>query len=292
MANVFIYRRRGSESADDLSDILGARRVRVFDPTTHSFRRREGRLAIPARRGDVVISWGETLPSIEGVKVLNGGTLRSKFEDATRLKGAGVATIEVSRTQPPPTLQADPIPNLWASIRSSVNINRPDEPTVRNILGHLTRITDALQHPPTPTIWLPRRNNHMGGHDLVTPTTHPDFWSKKEALTQEFRLHMFLGKSIRAGVKRPANGIPHHEWIRSYDSGWRVVYTDFQSNKRQRELAAAACTALGLDFAAVDIGEKADGSLIVLELNRCPGLSDGSVDRYATAINGVVNEVS
>jgi hypothetical protein len=34
----------------------------------------------------------------------------------------------------------------------------------------------------------------------------------------------------------------------------------------------------------VDIGVRADGSLLVLEVNRAPGLEGGTITRYADAI--------
>jgi glutathione synthase/RimK-type ligase-like ATP-grasp enzyme len=79
-----------------------------------------------------------------------------------------------------------------------------------------------------------------------------------------------------------------HEWIRSFDSGWRIQYDEYKSNKATRALAAQACDALGLQFGAVDIGRRADGSYLVLEVNRAPGIEGGTVERYATAIAGWV----
>src|SRR5678815_4512135 len=52
--------------------------------------------------------------------------------------------------------------------------------------------------------WLPRKNDHVGGDDLLTKRGFiPDFYSRKENITEEYRLHSFNGKSIRAGKKIP-----------------------------------------------------------------------------------------
>jgi glutathione synthase/RimK-type ligase-like ATP-grasp enzyme len=51
-----------------------------------------------------------------------------------------------------------------------------------------------------------------------------------------------------------------------------------------RNLAKKAVESLGLTFGAVDIGRKADNSLIVLEVNRAPGLEGNTINAYANAI--------
>lgn len=145
--------------------------------------------------------------------------------------------------------------------------------------------------------YLARTSNHMGGTDLLFGTNHPDFYTNKETLTTEVRIHMFAGKSIRAGIKVPRDGFVegeekrwkkdtglYHPWIRSYDGGWRIKYDGFKSNKEMRDLASKAVKALGLTFGAVDIGVKTDGKLIVLEVNSAPGLEGGTIESYVTAI--------
>lgn len=52
-----------------------------------------------------------------------------------------------------------------------------------------------------------------------------------------------------------------------------------------REISHAAVKALGLDFGAVDIGKKEDGSYIVLEVNRMAGIeNENTMLAYARAI--------
>ena len=233
---VYIFRRAPSDSANLLAEAIGGRRLRSFDG--EKFWRRHPKQPVRVREGDTVVCWGETLPEIDGVKLLNNVTLRNKLTDATILQRAEVPTIETSRAR-----------------------------------------TDG---------WLPRLSNHIGGHDLIQPPANADYWVRKEHLVEEFRIHCFRGKSIRAGVKVPREGVDPHEWIRSLDSGWRICYDGFKSKKAMRQLAASACEALGLDFGAVDIGRKKDKSYIVLEVNRAPGLEGGSVEAYARALTGGV----
>ena len=126
----------------------------------------------------------------------------------------------------------------------------------------------------------------------TTPLLNPDYWSKKEPIVREFRVHSFLGRSIRAGVKDLRDGFTSataHPWVRSWEAGWRIRYDGVSSRQRHRDLAHAAVRALGLDFGAVDIAEKADGSLMVLEVNRAPGLEGGTVDAYASAVERWLN---
>lgn len=137
---------------------------------------------------------------------------------------------------------------------------------------------------------IPRLHNHVGGDDLLKSPPKADFWVKKETLLREFRIHSFCGKSIRAGIKVPRAGMTPHPWVRSFDAGWRIDYENFKSTAPMRGLAHKAVKVLGLDFGAVDIGEKADGSLMILEVNRAPGIEGGSVEAYVRGINRWIEE--
>jgi hypothetical protein len=129
--------------------------------------------------------------------------------------------------------------------------------------------------------WLPRRNRHVGGNDLLRA---PDFYARRERLVHEFRVHTFQGRSLRAGEKIHRVGIDFqpHPWIRAHQTGWRVSYRGVA--KPIRRLARSAVAALGLDFGAVDIGQREDESLLVLEVNRAPGIEAGTLAAYTHAI--------
>lgn len=134
--------------------------------------------------------------------------------------------------------------------------------------------------------YLPRRSDHHGGLDLLHPG-RADYWVEKEELVKEYRLHVFkVGDeyvSIRAGRKEPRVETPH-PWIRSYEGGWHIVYDGRGVKDSHRDIAKRAVEALGLSFAAVDIGQTAEGALIVLECNRAPGLEGRTVEIYAQYI--------
>ena len=78
----------------------------------------------------------------------------------------------------------------------------------------------------------------------------------------------------------------HHPWIRSHSSGWRLDYGEGARTVRQkhRDAAKAAVLALGLDFAAVDVAETRDKRVLVLEVNRAPGLEGVTVAKYVEKI--------
>ena len=269
-----MYRRAASNSARELAESLAVNARKLSDLGRAHFGQ-------GVRAGDTVICWGESLQPINGVRILNGGVARNKLEDANVLRAAGVPTIEVSATQPAP-----PAPQEFNLDRYR-GLNALDRTLAdrmhRELAAFLARPATQLQ------TWLARRFNHVGGSDLLHPPQAADYYSKKEALIEEFRIHCFKGLSIRAGKKVPRDGAQPHEWIRSLDGGWRINYDGFHSKESMRVLAARAIEALGLDFGAVDIGRKADKSLIVLEVNRAPGLSDNSAGVYANAIQNWVN---
>jgi hypothetical protein len=153
----------------------------------------------------------------------------------------------------------------------------------------------ALKEGDVPTIsvsrtavddWLGRSLFHHEGMDLLRPLKNPHYWVKKEGIVEEYRIHSFMGRSLRAGVKIPRDGVPHHDWIRSGRGGWRIAYRPHSVKQKHRDLAHKAVRTLGLDFGAVDIGRTKTGKLIVLEVNRAPGIEAGTVEAYASAIRG------
>lgn len=254
---VYIYRSKPSAGAVELARLIGGRKVRH-----------------PPRvgPGDVVISWGERL---EGA--VNGSPLKSKYTDALTLRAAGVPTIEVALTGPIPHEERLFWPTTTGLVRSQV-------------LELQRQIAEWLAVP-APGEWLGRLNSHVGGNDLLNPPGVADYYVKKETLVREYRVHSFAGVSIRGGQKIPRTGIEApHEWIRSWDGGWRISYDGRALRERHREVAHSAITALGLTFGAVDIGERADRTLLVLEVNRAPGLEGGTIAAYAQAIQRLIGE--
>lgn len=272
---IYIYRRSSSQSARALAQAVNGRRLRRL-PTIPRY-----------QDGDAIVCWGENLASpIPGGRpdVLNGAPIRSKYTDAVTLRAAGVPTIEVSETLPP----APPVPiDVLAELRR-LGLELASCPNRAAAEANVATAQEYLSRPvvvPVASEWLPRLNSHQGGNDLLHPPAEPDYWVKRVNIRREFRVHSFLGQSIRAGVKQPREvDFQVHEWVRSWAAGWRISYDGSTTKQRHRDLAASAVRALGLQFGAVDIGERADGSALVLEVNRAPGLEGGTIAAYAQAI--------
>lgn len=292
---IFIYRKQSSTGARALSRVLNGRRVfgaDQFRPTSN----------------DTVVAWGSTYAPRNGESVLNGVAVTSKFTDAQTLATAGIPTVQVSRTRPaerPAVAGIDPAIELFeeaketaeefSSIRSYQR-GAPLQASVAEVQDIIARLTAALAVP-VPAAqaaerWLARANDHVGGNDLLAVPARPDFYSRFEDITEEYRVHSFDGRSIRAGRKIPRTDFTGtvNPWVRSFNGGWSISYDNFESSPAMRELARSACEALHLDFGAVDIGRKADGSLIVLEVNRAPGLEGNTVNHYAEAITRWISE--
>lgn len=273
---IYLYRRQVSEGARELADALNDANIPAR--FTQGGLLREPRVLERLAAGrDRLVAWGDYLAGQVG---LNNVPLISKYQDAIKLREANVPTIEVALQRPPQ------VPAGRGDWTLDTPHTRFSEQEVRGLINRM----QAWLAAPLPPLaeWLGRRNNHIGGADLLVPPQRPDYWTKRETIAQEFRLHVFRGKSIRAGQKmrrdlRP-DGRPSHEWIRSFDAGWIIAYENFKSTRQQREIAANAVAALGLDFGAVDLAQRADGSLFVLEVNRAPGIEGGTVNAYVGAI--------
>jgi hypothetical protein len=126
--------------------------------------------------------------------------------------------------------------------------------------------------------YIGRSANHQGGHDLITNTGR-DYYTKKVEFTREVRVHIYKGRSIHSGLK--VAGPNAHPWIRSYDTGWRIVYSHAKDiAQSRRELAKSAIKALGLDFGAVDIGIIKGDKALVLEVNTAPGIEGETLRAY------------
>jgi len=95
--------------------------------------------------------------------------------------------------------------------------------------------------------------------------------------TNELRVHIFRGKSIRISEKQ----------------GYGNDYTTIKPTipvKKARKAAKQAVAAVGLDFGAVDVLVDADGEVYVTEVNSAPGVG-GSMPRvYSEAFTNWYEE--
>lgn len=311
----YIYRPQSSNGAKELAEALGGLRVRNYEGGRFFRRMRSGRLVnVPITARDHLVLWGAHVGGVIPTQhVLNNAPLRSKFSDIETLRRAGVPTVEASRTRPQPqtrvVAQVDPAYEHYLRVRDMAeeftNIAFEGELVPRtqtfrdgvvNLQASVLQLASALamaapaprtEQVGTPGDWVGRSDNHVGGADLLNPPAQPDYYVRKVQLTAEYRVHSFLGRSIRAGAKQLRDGytpMTASPWVRTWDGGWRIVYDGVSASQAVRDLAHQAVAALGLQFGAVDIGQTADGSLIVLEVNRAPGLEGGTITRYVDAI--------
>lgn len=134
--------------------------------------------------------------------------------------------------------------------------------------------------------WLARTMHHQEARDLRANLRRGDYYVQFVPVVREFRIHIWRGKSIRTGIKMPRIDNPDTRF-RSWEAGWKLDYgTVCQENMRQtyRDIAKRAIRVLGLDFGAVDLGIRPNGSVVVFEVNSAPGLEGNTIDAYAHAI--------
>jgi D-alanine-D-alanine ligase-like ATP-grasp enzyme len=88
----------------------------------------------------------------------------------------------------------------------------------------------------------------------------------------EYRIHVFLGKSIRISEKKFSEGNKYTTIKPTCDR---------ETRKLLRTAAKQAVSAVGLDFGCVDALWGKDGKAYVLEVNAAPGLGGTLPKLYA-----------
>lgn len=116
---------------------------------------------------------------------------------------------------------------------------------------------------------------------------------KKE---KEYRLHVFNGKVIDVVEKRRRSGFEsnpaYNRYIRSYEQGWIMAREGVAVSEEVKQEAIKAVSAIGLDFAAVDlILRKSDNKPVVLECNTAPGIQGTTLENYKKAIKEWMDNV-
>ena len=152
-------------------------------------------------------------------------------------------------------------------------------------------VPEFITHPPSPhsgLTWLPRRKDHQKGGDFLNPPAEPAYWTQKLSLVQEFRVHVFDGKSVRLGKQFKRDDFPNpHPWVRNYHTGWVYLWAGAWRSAVPagvREAAIKAVKALGRDTGAVDLGVTASGAVFVLEVNTTPALEPNTIAIYANKL--------
>ncbi len=104
----------------------------------------------------------------------------------------------------------------------------------------------------------------------------------------EYRVHVFNGKVIDA-VRKFYFGKDRTSIVRNLENGWTFIRKGVVMTKELEALSLKACSALGLDFCALDLIVKGD-KYYFLEANTAPGMTGTTVVKYADAIEKVVRK--
>ena len=107
----------------------------------------------------------------------------------------------------------------------------------------------------------------------------------------EYRVHVVCGNVIDTQMKiRVPNKVPLSWKVRSHENGFIFARNNIAVSAERDKLACDACSALGLDFGAVDIIEDKNGCLYVLEVNTAPGLEGQTINSYGTAFTNAATD--
>ena len=141
-----------------------------------------------------------------------------------------------------------------------------------------------------------RRLLHTKGYDIAQ-RPHSRRWQQSEfwvevfgVVREEWRVQICRGRSIARGLKHPVEPGAEASLIRNSRLGWRQRH-DIDPPRGVRSAAKAACAAVGYDFGAVDLLVLEDLRVVVLEVNRCPGLDAYSASAYARAFTALTNNI-
>lgn len=124
--------------------------------------------------------------------------------------------------------------------------------------------------------------------ELVAAPLYVKYFPK----TYEFRVHVFNGKVIDSVQKRKRSGVSeegYNKYVRSHNNGWVFCRENNKVTEDAKMLAVNAVKVLGLDFGAVDIVMKTNGTCKVLEVNTAPALQGTTLDSYVKAIKEFTN---
>lgn len=113
-----------------------------------------------------------------------------------------------------------------------------------------------------------------------------ELWTKFVLSIREFRQHVFAGKAIRVGEKTQVEAPTRRQLVRSRKNGWHITYPPPSPTPPDlREIAKLAVSALGYLVGAVDILQREDGRLVVLEVNSAPSVRDpATLGAYVEAV--------
>jgi glutathione synthase/RimK-type ligase-like ATP-grasp enzyme len=104
---------------------------------------------------------------------------------------------------------------------------------------------------------------------------------------QEYRVHVLNGKVIDVQQKRKKRGFEdeRNTRIRNLANGYVFCRDGIVEPPALRQLAINATKSLGYSLGAVDVAYNVKkDTLVVLEVNACPGMQGTTLEKYADAI--------
>lgn len=260
MENVRIYPyNMGSESAKQLAEMLEVSRVYS-----------DGRYS--PKSAHFIINWGSsTVPNWyaeamrRGTKVLNKpesvAMASNKLKTFQALERAGIMVPKFTTSRS--------VAQEWLDADFTV-VERHE---LQGNSGSGIRLVSAMDE------------------SLESELTSAPLYTKYIPKKKEFRVHVFRGqvfdyaqKRKRRTEERPAN---FNKYICSTEMGWLFCKTDIEHIQAVKDIAVRAVSALGLDFAAVDIIYHKDRAY-VLEVNTAPGMAPSTLRSYVDAVKGYI----
>lgn len=244
----------GSETAKDLSEILGALRVR---------------------------SDGDYVPKI-GHVVVNFGS--AKVPDW--MGRAQARNVKMLNRPDAVNIASNKLATLQALQRANISIPEftTDIHKARQWVG--TGYTVVERHNLRGNSGDGIRIVNIDDEEMSSNIEYAPLYTKFIEKTAEFRVHVFRGEVIDyiekkkvSTERRPEN---FNKYVCSNNLGWVFVRNNIRDIPEVKDIAKRATQVLGLDFAAVDVVYH-EGRPYVLEVNTAPGLTGTTLVKYGNA---------
>lgn len=116
-------------------------------------------------------------------------------------------------------------------------------------------------------------------------------YSRYFPVSQEYRVHVFRGVPFWCQVRHPIEDRTNkfyrstpNPYVRTSSNGWTLYVSNQDCPAICKRVAVQAVGAVGLDFAAVDIGYNSRGEVCVYETNTSPELTNRTCDAYVNTL--------
>ena len=103
-------------------------------------------------------------------------------------------------------------------------------------------------------------------------------------------MHVFGDQVIDVQKKKRKVGVGVNTLVRNHSNGYIYARDGVRASNKMCVQSILAIRALGLDFGAVDLIVKRSDpeEMYVLEVNTAPGLAGTTLEKYITAIGGLI----